>query len=163
MVCVRNGSENPGIYVGETSRTLAERSSEHIAMLKNVDPKSFMVKHWALAHAGMDSQPSFKFEVVRKHKDSLSRMLHEALLIEKEANMNSKSEFRSNRLTRLVIEAAPWEEKRIAREKRRAEKDEHARIAELKLRVEERTSAEARHAMTGSEPGPVCVCKTDSE
>ena len=61
-------------------------------MLKNIDPKSFMVKHWATAHASLDAQPEFKFEVVRRHKDSLSRMLHEALLIKKEANLNSNSE-----------------------------------------------------------------------
>ena len=110
--CKKDGAQAPGTYVGETSRTLAERSAEHVALLKNFDQKCFMVKHWANSHTTMDVPPEFKFEVVKRHRDSLSRMLHEALLIDKEANLNSKAEFRSNRLTRIVVEAAPWEEKK---------------------------------------------------
>lgn len=93
-----------------------------------------MVKHWAQSHGELNEAPLFKFEVVKQHKDSLSRMLHEALLIEKEANLNSKSEFRSNRLTRLVIEAAPWEEKKVACAKAQEEKAELGRILQLKHR-----------------------------
>ena len=53
--------------------------SENAAQLENLNPKSFMVKHWASAHSGLDAAPAFKFEVVNRHRDSLARMLHEAL------------------------------------------------------------------------------------
>ena len=59
----------------------------------------------------------------------MSRMLHKALLIEKEGNLNSKAEFRSNRLTRLVVEAAPWEEKRAAKLKSKEDNAENAERA----------------------------------
>ena len=36
-------------------------------------------------------------------------------MIETEANLNSKSQFRRNRLTRLVIEVILWEAKKAAK------------------------------------------------
>ena len=51
--------------------------------------------------------------------------------------MNIKSEFRSYRLTRLIIETAPWEKKKAAKIKLREEKAELGRILKLKSRIEE--------------------------
>ena len=58
------------------------------------------------------------------------------MLIEKEGNLNSKAEFKSNKLTRLTVEATPWEEKKAAKEKLKAEKEEGSRISKLKSMVE---------------------------
>ena len=157
--CKAMGSNCVGTYVGETSRTLAERSSEHTTLLNNFDPKSFMVKHWAQSHGELNEAPLFKFEVVKQHKDSLSRMLHEALLIEKEANLNSKSEFRSNRLTRLVIEVAPWEEKKVACAKAQEEKAELCRILQLKNRVKEVRTTRNKDDHPCEGPDEQCVDK----
>ena len=101
-----------------------ERTDEHTTLLRNLDPKSFAVKHWAMDHAQSKAPPTFKFELVKQHKDALSRLLHEALLIEQEGNLNSKAEFRSNRLTRLVVEATPWEQKKLAMAETMEEKEE---------------------------------------
>ena len=117
LKCMEIGSLKPGVYIGETSRTLAERSSEHATLYDNLDLKSFMTKHWANEHHELDVPPVYKFEVVKQHRDTMSRQLHEALLIEKEGCLNSKSEFSSNRLARLTVEATPWEEKQAAKEK----------------------------------------------
>ena len=35
-----------GRYIGETARTLSERSDEHFKGLRRFDPKNFLVKHW---------------------------------------------------------------------------------------------------------------------
>ena len=53
-----------------------KEAPKHATLLNNFDPKSFMVKHWAREHGDMNEAPLFKLEVVKRHKDSLSRMLH---------------------------------------------------------------------------------------
>ena len=90
--CVNGGAKNPGTYIGETSQTLYERCTEHMGLLESLDVKSFAVKHWAQKHADNQAAPVFKFEVAKQHRDALSRALHEALLIEKEGNLNSKAD-----------------------------------------------------------------------
>ena len=82
-----------GRYVGETSRTLFERASEHHALLENLDITSFMYKHWVIVHKNLDTPPEFKFKVVKKHADPLSRLIHEAVRILSSASMNSKREW----------------------------------------------------------------------
>ena len=101
-----------GLYLGETGRTLFERVNEHIALYRNHDFSSFMFKHWALNHPESVSAPKFVFKVVKKHKDVLSRMVHEAILIGKHASMNSKSEWRGFQVKRLTIEKTDWQTKK---------------------------------------------------
>ena len=86
-------SKHQGKYIGETYRTLYERSIEHKASLNRWDQSSFMFKHWALKHSELDSPPDFKFKVLKKHDGPLSRLIHEAVEISKSATMNSKAEW----------------------------------------------------------------------
>ena len=48
----RSGQSNQhrGRYVGQTSKTLYERSLKHIQGLNNHDTRGFAFKHWALVH-----------------------------------------------------------------------------------------------------------------
>ena len=55
--CFDSGSKAPGKYIGETSRTLYERTNEHTSLLRNLDPKSFAVKHWAKDHPQSKNPP----------------------------------------------------------------------------------------------------------
>ena len=84
-------SRHKGKYVGQTARTLYERSGEHVSALKNFDSDSFMWKHWALVHPNLESPPKFLFTVAKCHKDPLSRLVHESIRIEAVASMNSKA------------------------------------------------------------------------
>ena len=86
-------SSKLGKYIGETSRCLAERSREHVQLYRNADERSFMLKHWALEHSESTDQPSFKFKVLKSFKDPLSRIITEAVLIDRYSTMNSKSEW----------------------------------------------------------------------
>ena len=95
-------------YIGETSRTLAERSAEHITAASNFDLDSFIVKHWVAAHPALSQQPRIKFAVRSSFKDPLTRLVTEAVLIEKESNLNSKSEWGHNKLKRLVVDKPAW-------------------------------------------------------
>ena len=83
-------------YVGETSRPFRARVAEHYRKARLLKPQSFMVQHWAKHHYTSDTQPEFKFKVVRT--------CSEAVWINEMGNLNSKSEFGLNHLCRLVSE-----------------------------------------------------------
>ena len=104
------------IYIGETSRSLRERSDEHILGANRMDDDNFVSKHWQAIHPEMESPPKFIFKVHRVHRDPLSREIHEALLIQKikleETILNSKSEWNRTSLQRLCIEKDEWEIKK---------------------------------------------------
>ena len=81
-------AKHKGKYIGETSRTLSERAFEHLASLRRYDMSSFMLKHWSICHAELLEPPKFTFKVLKRHKDPLSRLVHEAILILDKASMN---------------------------------------------------------------------------
>ena len=50
---------NKGVYIGQTYRTLYERSLEHFGSLRRMESGSFMFKHWAIHHPSLPPpQPS---------------------------------------------------------------------------------------------------------
>ena len=85
-------------YVGETSRTLRSRAKEHVAGLQNLNPKSFIVKHWMMFHGTHAIPPRFVFKILKKYRDPLSRQIGEALYIMERGILNSKLEFGVNEL-----------------------------------------------------------------
>ena len=97
-----------GKYIGESSRTLAERSVEHCRGATSIDPDNFIVKHWVMQHSDMDRAPRVQFKVVKVFKDPLSRLVAESVLIDNVSNLNSKSEWRNNKMSRLVVEVPSW-------------------------------------------------------
>ena len=90
--------EGKGIYVGESSRSLFERTREHVADRDSRKEESHQVKHWLLDHAELQEPPAFKFRLVRSFKDPMSRQISEAVRIELRGNgvLNSKAEFGRN-------------------------------------------------------------------
>ena len=96
--------DEPSIYVGETARSLAERSAEHWKDFESRDTDSHMLKHWMIHHKG-EGRPNFKFEVVKFCKDALSRQVGEAVRISFRKNcLNSKAGYNRCGLTRLTIQ-----------------------------------------------------------
>ena len=64
-----------GIYIGESSRSLFERSIEHHNDAKTMSKKSHMVKHWMLTHPDSDTIPAFRFTIIAQYRDALSRQI----------------------------------------------------------------------------------------
>ena len=108
-------------YIGESSRPIRMRVKEHFSNLSNLRTDSFMVEHWMNCHGNSMTPPVFKFEIKASYRDSMSRQLAEALLIEKEGNLNRRTEYGSNHLCRFELNVPEWERERImevqAREK----------------------------------------------
>ena len=104
--------ETRQLYVGESSRSLRERASEHFAGAKRMDNGNFISKHWQDYHAEDDDPPNFVFRVHSCHKDALSREVLESLMIQQvsktDSILNSKSEWNSTPLSRLTLEVPTW-------------------------------------------------------
>ena len=64
-----------GVYIGETSRTIHERSKEHQKDASDFSPKSHQVKHWMNSHPEENSQPPFRIRTVKRYRDCLSRQI----------------------------------------------------------------------------------------
>ena len=111
--------EDAGVYIGESGRTLLERAKEHVKAAKDLEENSFIVKHWLLRHQELKKPPQVRFVVKKPHSDALSRLVCESVCIEEYANMNSKAEWRSNRVNRLTVEIPEWLERKKRERQRR--------------------------------------------
>ena len=56
--------DGKGVYVGETSRSMYERTKEHQKDKELRSEDSQQIKHWALDHPEMQSPPKFKFKII---------------------------------------------------------------------------------------------------
>ena len=83
-----------GTYTGETSRSLYERVKEHLRDAKDLQKDSHIVKHWFLDHPQLQTQPKFKFKIVGKFKDCMSRQISEAVRSSlRPGSLNSKGQY----------------------------------------------------------------------
>ena len=67
-------------YGGETARSGAERSEDHVQDLKARSEHSAMHNHKLLAHP--EEEVTFTMRIQRRHQGPLSRMVHENVIIE---------------------------------------------------------------------------------
>ena len=118
-----------GIYVGESSRSLYERSKEHEKDRNDEEEDSHQMKHWVLDHPELDAPPKFKFKIISSFSDPLTRQISEAVRIEQrgELLLNSKSEFNRCRVPRLKIDMEGW---KAGKEREKQEKMRKAKEGE---------------------------------
>ena len=139
-LCEKTHKQDPsvahkGLYIGESARTLYERSIEHMRKLRRMEDSSCLFKHWAITHPELLEAPSFLFKVIKKHSDPLSRMINEAITILKCASMNSKSEYRGYKLARLTVSQSEWQTRKEVEIMDREDKVEKGEMLSLKNRV----------------------------
>ena len=130
---LKNGKiVGPGVYVGETSRSLHERMKEHFgdSKSKKRQEESHMYKHWENCHPD-GTQPAFKIKTIAKFKDCLTRQLAESVRIQlREEVLNSKSEYSRCHVHRLVIEKNEQEEKKQEEKRLKRKIEEEKTILE---------------------------------
>ena len=102
---VENTPENVGAYWGESHRSAAERSEEHLHDLRAQKEDSHMWKHKLLEHP--DEEVSFTMKVLKKHYSAFERMVTESTLITHHHNtsniLNSKSGYNRSCIPRLTV------------------------------------------------------------
>ena len=123
------------IYVGESSRTLFERSKEHQKDWESRKTESHIAKHQGAAH-GLGEEPDFIIKPVRFYKTALSRQIGEAVRIRRRggagAILNSKSEFSRCKIPRLVLEDVDDEEEQIQEQ---LDREEYTRNVEEQAEI----------------------------
>ena len=84
------------LYVGETSRTIYDRSKVHWGAWASRSDKSHILRHQNQEHGG-DETPKFVMRMVKSYRTALSRQIGEAVRIMERGGagsiLNSKSEF----------------------------------------------------------------------
>ena len=120
---VGSNPDVPSIYVGETSRTLFERTIEHWGAArgnKAARAKSHIAKHQELTHP--DREPEFVMRAVKFHRTALSRQTGEAVRIRRRggegAVLNSRGEFNRSFIPRLQLV-----EEEVSKEMEQAEEE----------------------------------------
>ena len=68
--------DGKGTYIGESSRSLYERSTEHQRDREDRDTDSHQIKHWQLDHPELSSPPKFKFKMVASFQEGRSNCAH---------------------------------------------------------------------------------------
>ena len=100
------------LYVGESARSLFERSTEHWKAALLEKEESHMHQHMMEVHREEVAKPDFKFKVVKTFKSALDRQVTEAVRIEMRGSiLNRKGEFNRCSLTRLGVDLK-WEDER---------------------------------------------------
>ena len=142
-------SRNGAIYVGETSRSLYERSGEHWDDSKKRDEESHIWKHWQNVHGGI-GKPEFKFKLIRSFRDCLSRQVSECVRVQLRGDvLNSKAVYSRCKLPRLVIEEDSEEEREIT-DKGSGGKDE-IEMGKLEEMMEHQRDGNMRLSKRGGE------------
>ena len=143
-------------YVGESSRSLYERSKEHREDYKNLSESSHMLKHYLACHKDIKREElEFGVRVRRKYVKAFERQVGEAIAIEQEqlkgtVLLNSKSEFNRCSVPRLTLgtykdnieemKKEEKEEKRLKEEIRKLRKRKPEEEGNLKKICEEMIS-----------------------
>ena len=140
----------PTTYIGETSRSLMERTREHWSSYRSRHKDSHLLKHQELQHGG--APPQFVMRLVGKARSALERQTREAVRIRRRggegAILNSKAEFNRCYIPRLRLEdkeqIEEMEQKEIEqREAEIRELDDNQKQWEL-LRKEEKGAERRR-------------------
>ena len=102
---IESTPQNVSKYIGEASRSAAERSAEHLADFRAEKEESHIWKHKVVSHP--DEEVTFTMKVIKKHKSAFERQVQEFILIELnqvDGNiLNSKSGFNRCLIPRLTI------------------------------------------------------------
>ena len=145
----------PSLYVGETARSLQERSKEHLASFEARSQKSHIYKHQEQCHGGSREQ-KFIFKIVGAPKSALNRQVGEAIRIRNRggegAILNARGEYNRCSITRLTLgsnEEKPELQKRDEGEGEQAEDWINNQGAEWILQKSKKRELNDREATKG--------------
>ena len=101
-----NSKEAPTPYVGETSRSVKERTQKHWGDYRSRNKENHILRHQELQHGGA-APPKFVMRIVSGARSALERQTKEAVRIRRRggegAILNSKAEFNRCYIPRLQL------------------------------------------------------------
>ena len=129
-------------YVGETNRSIYERSWEHLNDLESLSVKSHLLKHAVEIH-GQEELNTLKFgmRVIRYAKSSFERQIFESVEIQANRHhhlLNSRSEFNRCALPRMMCKLGDKNFKENEREIERDMEKEMIQVSKIRELIKER-------------------------
>ena len=157
LVCHPGGGEKvaklnaevsvPGVYIGESARSLYERGREHWKGFRERREDSHIWKHQVLHHGG-DTSSKFHLRPMEYHRTALNRQLSEAVKIGRfgeENLLNSKGEYNRSRIARLSLGEMVEERKPLVEvDKEEEDKDQARWEGEKSINIQRKSQKEWR-------------------
>ena len=107
-------------YIGESARSVYERSREHLSDLDQLKPCSHLLKHILDKHENEDQKDiTFSLRVLKYCHSSFERQILESVLIQRERGhnlLNSKAEYNRSAVPRLTTKIGEKQYKRWEKE-----------------------------------------------
>lgn len=133
-------------YVGETARSLYERSFEHLTDYENLSTKSHMLKHAVEMHSGEGlDNIRFGIKIIKTAKSSFERQIFESVEIQENRHhhlLNSRSEYNRCAVPRLMCKLGDAAYKKYEKETEKEMAKEENQMAKIRAMVKERNRNE---------------------
>ena len=104
-------------YIGETARSVYERSSEHVAYMKQLKPSSHLLKHIVDVHEKEQiTDVKFGIKVLSYTQSRFERQILESVIIQQERLhhlLNSKAEYNRSAVPRLTTKIGEKQYKKM--------------------------------------------------
>ena len=142
-------------YIGETARSVYERSSEHLSDMTQLKPCSHLLKHIVDVHEEEEIKNiKFNIKVLSYCQSSFERQILESVLIQQERHhhlLNSKAEFNRSAVPRLTTKIG---EKHYKKWEKQNEKDEerNEELEEKIRKMRKNRNKERRNPVQKDEP-----------
>jgi len=115
--------------------------------VRALDRDNFITKHWVIQHPCLEKPPRIRFKPIKTYKDALSRLVSEAVWIDSKANLNSKGEWRSNKVTRVRVEKSSWEKNKEESSERAVDKELDEGIVKLSCLLGKNSKGDGKEKM----------------
>ena len=129
-------------YVGETARSLYERSFEHITDYENLSTKSHMLKHMVEMHSTEQmGDNKIGIKVIKYAKSAFERQIFESCEIQANRHhhlLNSRSEYNRCAVPRLSCKLGDKEYKLFEKELEKDIKKEESQVSKIRELVKAR-------------------------
>ena len=140
------------MFVGESARSMFERSAEHWADYRSGEEDSHILEHWTLHHGGI-GEPRFRFQVINFCRDALSRQVGESTRIDLRGNcLNSKSGYNRSGISRLLLKPDEEQSDETHVLSRRMEMTEREGLEKMTQNVFERAKAFKKRSLEEDNP-----------
>ena len=154
-------------YVGETSRSVYERTWEHTNSMKQLQTSSHMLKHMLEVHGEEEMEKvEFGARVLKFARSAFERQVMESVLIQEEREkhhiLNSKSEYNRCSLPRLTAKLGERDWKKREKEGEE-EKEKEKRLERRIFEMRKERNTTRRGDPKESEQPPVKKRRTGEE
>ena len=129
-------------YVGETSRSLYERSFEHLTDFESLSIKSHMLKHAVEMHTREETDKiKFGIRIIKTARTSFERQIYESVEIQENRRhhlLNSRSEYNRCAVPRLTCKLGDNAYKKYEKEIELEMANEEVQISKIREMIKER-------------------------